>query len=93
LSCSRWFDRLTTNGIPNARTAYQMHERHTKCTNGIRNARTSRCCTNGLPNARTDRGCKNGPLLHERIAVASPGGVFRQQVVTARARVLVSYEA
>ncbi len=57
----RWFDRLTTNGIPNARTSRY-------CTNGLPNTRTSRYCTNRLPNARTDRSCTNRSLVQARAA-------------------------
>ncbi len=59
--CLRWFDRLTTNGLPNTRTSRY-------CTNGIPNARTSRYCTNRLPNARTDRSCTNRSLVQARAA-------------------------
>ena len=61
LGCLRWFDRLTTNGLPNART-----DRY--CTNGLPNTRTSRYCTNELPNARTDLSCTNGSPLQARAA-------------------------
>ena len=59
--CLRWFDRLTTNGTPNART-----DRYR--TNGTPNVRTSRYCTNRLPNARTDRSCTNRSLVQARAA-------------------------
>ena len=72
--CLRWFDRLTTNGTPNARTdRYRTNgtpnvRTSRYCTNGIPNARTSRYCTNRLPNARTDRSCTNRSLVQARAA-------------------------
>ena len=72
--CLRWFDRLTTNGLPNARTSRYCtngipNARTSRyCTNGLPNTRTSRYCTNRLPNARTDRSCTNRSLVQARAA-------------------------